>query len=365
MDNGNLDHLIKKREHGYIWLEKELKRNIFENAAIILLLFVVTFFLLQNYGPNPLYWVISAVIITLLGIWLSYGRYRRIYRDFERISEYLEAFESGNYHYHSHGAFMKEGIHSQIIELLERIGSAFDTNKMRITEEKENTKVLVTDISHQLKTPLAALSLSFELMEDDAISKEEQQEFLQRGQKEVDKLKHLMSSLTNLSRMEADLIQIKPVLTGLKDTLLRSVSSIYMNAYNKEIEVELEEMEEILIPHDPKWTAEAFINVLDNAVKYAPAGTEIKILVRPQVSYVCIEIKDQGIGIPKEEYPYIFQRFYRGKDSLIAESEGSGVGLYLVRKILEEQGGSIRVIPSRRGGSIFQLMLPKEMYCVE
>ena len=85
------------------------------------------------------------------------------------------------------------------------------------------------------------------------------------------------------------------------------------------------------------------MNILDNAVKYSAPNTAVEIRVEPMVSYYLIEIEDQGIGIPKEERNQIFKRFYRGRSSAVQETDGSGVGLYLTRKILEEQGGSICV----------------------
>ena len=101
-------------------------------------------------------------------------------------------------------------------------------------------------------------------------------------------------------------------------------------------------------------------NLLDNAVKYSPGGTKIMIRVNILVSYVFIEVEDEGIGIPKSEYADIFKRFYRGRGAAVLWEEGAGVGLYLVRKILEEQGGSVRAIKAPGGGTIMQMMLPKK-----
>jgi len=104
---------------------------------------------------------------------------------------------------------------------------------------------------------------------------------------------------------------------------------------------------------------------MDKAVKYSPEKSRIQIRVEREVSYVLIEIEDEGIGIPKEEYSNIFKRFYRGKSPEVEAMEGAGVGLYLVREIMEAQGGSVRALPSPRGGTIFQMMLPKKKYSLE
>ena len=105
---------------------------------------------------------------------------------------------------------------------------------------------------------------------------------------------------------------------------------------------------------------EAFANVIENSVKYSPEGSRVKIRVEPYISYISVEVEDQGMGIDKKEYTNIFQRFYRGKEAERTGLEGAGVGLYLVRKILEEQGGNVRVLKSGAWGTTFQMVLPKE-----
>lgn len=105
---------------------------------------------------------------------------------------------------------------------------------------------------------------------------------------------------------------------------------------------------------------EAFANVIENSVKYSPEGSRVKIRVEPYISYISVEVEDQGMGIDKKEYTNIFQRFYRGKEAERTGLDGAGVGLYLVRKILEEQGGNVRVLKSGAWGTTFQMVLPKE-----
>ena len=114
------------------------------------------------------------------------------------------------------------------------------------------------------------------------------------------------------------------------------------------------------IPHDRTWTAEAFTNILDNSIKYSPENSRIQIRIARLVSYVMIELQDQGPGIPSEEKHKIFQRFYRGRDHRIQEQEGSGVGLYLARTILEAEKGTICTKKPSRGGSILCVTLPLE-----
>ena len=127
----------------------------------------------------------------------------------------------------------------------------------------------------------------------------------------------------------------------------------------KGISVETQEFDDILICHDPGWTAEAFANVLDNGVKYVPSGTRITIRVTKMASLVMVEMEDEGPGIPAKERNRIFQRFYRGESEIVRRKEGSGVGLYLTRQILERQGGTVCVKNGGHGGSNFVMTLPK------
>lgn len=248
------------------------------------------------------------------------------------------------------------------IERLNEKIQELEVNSQKISEslkkEENDTKSLITDLSHQLKTPIASLRLGCELAETTVLTEAEQQEFRKNEYEEVRKLENLLNSLMNLSKLEAKIIQLKPVKASLKNTLVNAVNSVYMKAFEKEIEIIMEAFEDRSIIHDTKWTAEALVNVLDNGIKYSPAGTKIKIRAEVLISYMLIEIADEGIGIPAKEAYKVFQRFYRGVTDVVEQQEGSGVGLYLARKILEEQKGTISVKSGIPRGSVFQITLP-------
>lgn len=226
----------------------------------------------------------------------------------------------------------------------EQIKELRDNNQVlleRLTIEEEETKALVTDISHQLKTPLASLKMSYEIAQSDKFTEAEKSVFLKQGRNEINKLEVLLEALLNLARLEKNMIQIKPELSNIKKTVFSAVNSIYIKAHDKQIDIVAEEFEDITVMHDPRWTQEALVNILDNAVKYSKPQTTVRIKVSVMVTYIIIEIADEGIGIPAKDFSNIFKRFYRGNSEIAKNSEGSGVGLYLVRKIIEEQGGSV------------------------
>lgn len=356
MKDHDLERKAARRERGYIWMEEKLKWNLVKSTAGIAVFFIV----LYGSGLPVKRWVVLFPCVLLVnGVW-CYLEYRREYQDYLMIFRYLEKFEEGRYDYQENHDLLNTGIHSQIEEQLVRIGTAFGMLKEHLVEEKENTKGLVTDISHQLKTPAAALRLCFELLEDDTLSPEERQEFLKRGIEEVRKFSQLTETLIHLSKMEADMIRLQVREDGLRDTLIRAVNGVWIRAGEKGIAIEMQEFRDVSVIHDARWTAEAIANVLDNAVKYSPGGTTVRLRVVTLTSCVFIEVEDEGIGIPKKEYPEIFKRFYRGHRPEVESQEGAGVGLYLVRRILEGQGGSVRALPGHGGGTIIQMMLPKQ-----
>ena len=239
---------------------------------------------------------------------------------------------------------------SQFDDTLMRLAQTLELKTKKFNEEHDNTKTLVTDISHQLKTPISAMKVCFDLYLE-AETEEERQEFIQRTKLQMDKLESLAASLVNISRLENSMITLNPEKTDLTDILVGVVNTVYQKASGKNTEIVTEDFEDVEVNVDRKWTVEALANILDNGIKYSPAGSMISIRVNKLFSFVRIEIQDQGIGIPKEERNKIFTRFYRGTDEAVKGQEGSGVGLYLTRRILEDQGGTVSVRPAAGGGS--------------
>ncbi len=223
-------------------------------------------------------------------------------------------------------------------------------------KEEENTKVLITNISHQLKTPLASLRMSHELLASNYLTEEEKQEFLQQEGAQIQKLQLLLDEMIKTSRLEKSMITLKPKNCSLRHTISEAVSTVWPKAAAKSIQIQVEMEDDLVIRHDTHWTAEAFANILDNAVKYAPEHTDIIITVHQIGQNVLLEFMDEGPGIPDDEKHKIYQRFYRGKNS--QGTEGAGVGLYLTRRILEDQGGSILVKNRYPNGNTFRVLMP-------
>lgn len=225
-----------------------------------------------------------------------------------------------------------------------------------LAQEKEQIKTLISDISHQIKTPVAAANTFAQLLDDKGISDEERGEYIAALQTSLEKLTFLTNSLIKMSRLESGIIHLKPEKNSLNDIVLQAVKTVYAKAKAKNITITFDCKQNFEAVLDFNWTAEAITNVLDNAVKYTPNGGVAELEITEYPSYLRLNISDSGIGIPEEEQAKIFGRFYRGKQA--AGIDGVGIGLYLTRDIVTKQNGYVKVASSE-DGSVFSIFLKK------
>lgn len=179
--------------------------------------------------------------------------------------------------------------------------------------------------------------------------------FLDKMKLQLGKIDWILKSLFKMVRLEQGAIQFETANISLKDTLLSALGSIYAQAEKKEICIVTEPFTDCLLLHNKKWTAEVFVNILENAIKYSEKGSAIEIKVYPMELFTEIRFQDHGIGIRKEEFTDIFQRFYRSKG--VENKEGSGIGLYLSRLILDQEKGYMTVSSDYGKGSCFSVFL--------
>lgn len=308
--------------------------------------------------------VMMLLIVTALFVayfLVSKGNKRRFAEaenELDYIYEQLLSFQNGNVEMlplsleHSSQKF------ENVYEKLGDLGYYFSTLRERLAQEENSTKSLITDITHQLKTPLASIRMSHELACASDLSEEERQSFVETETREIYKMEVLLDELVKLSRLENSMIQIKTEKCGIRKTISEAVRQIYLRANSKNIQICVDMEQDVETLHDHKWTVEALVNILENAVKYSEPMTTIHIDVSCLVNYILIQVEDEGIGIPEGEVHEIFKRFYRGSNAKETVKEGAGVGLYLARSIIEQQGGSIVAKRKSGNGTIFKIMLP-------
>ena len=250
----------------------------------------------------------------------------------------------------------EENLFYKIQHRLSRLYEVLRESKSSIAKERADLQELISDISHQVKTPIANLKMLDATLLEQNVSPEKQREFLLAMDSQLDKLDFLMQAMIKTSRLEAGVIALEPKPQAIYDTLAAALGGILLNAEQKKITVTVDCPETVTAAHDRKWTTEALFNILDNAVKYTPESGKIHVAVVCWEMYVKIDISDTGIGIPEQHQGTIFKRFYR-EDS-VHDAPGIGIGLYLTREIITRQGGFIRVASEVGSGSTFSVFLP-------
>lgn len=262
------------------------------------------------------------------------------------------------------GTFQAETIDESMLSALEfklgRYLAAAETSARKMTEEKENIKTLISDISHQTKTPVASLLLYCELLQEQNLDGTSA-EYVKAVCGQAEKLRFLVSTLVKMSRLETGILKLYPVCTEIYPMLAQACAQLAPKAEAKGLSCRLlfTEHEDCRACFDAKWTLEALCNILDNAVKYTDAGG-ITVRVIVYELFCCIEIADTGVGIREEEQAQIFSRFYRS--SAAAGAPGVGIGLYLAREIVTEENGYIKLKSEPGRGSVFAVYLPRNQF---
>ena len=251
----------------------------------------------------------------------------------------------------------RETIFARISYRLSRLYGILQENRRKVDEERRELQTLVSDISHQVKTPVANLKMVTDTLLAKPVTEQERRDFLQGIRSQTDKLEFLVQSMGKASRLETGAVTLEKKDAPLLDTLAQAMSGIVYGAEQKGISVEVQCPDDLRVSHDSKWTAEALFNLLDNAVKYTPAGGRICVSVEQWEMYVKLDVADTGKGIPESRQAAIFRRFYR--EEAVHDQPGVGIGLYLAREIVTRQGGYIKVTSEPGRGSTFSVFLPR------
>lgn len=245
---------------------------------------------------------------------------------------------------------------ARISHRISRLYQIMQENRRKVDEERQELQALVSDISHQVKTPVSNLKMATDTLLEKPMTETECTDFIRGIRTQTEKLDFLFQALVKTSRLETGVIQLDKKQGHLFDTVAQAMSGIVYAAEKKEITVSVDCPEDLILSHDSKWTSEALFNLLDNAVKYTPVGGKIAVSVVLWEMYVEIKVADTGKGISESNQAAIFRRFYREEE--VHEQQGVGIGLYLAREIVTRQGGYIKVVSESGQGSAFSIMLP-------
>lgn len=251
----------------------------------------------------------------------------------------------------------RETIFARIHHRLVRLYNILQESNRKVEAERQELQSLVSDISHQVRTPVSNMKMIVDTLLTKSLEEQERNEFLKSVRGQINKLDFLIQALVKTSRLETGVIQLEKEDHFIYDTLAQAMSGILYSAEQKKIHVSVECPEDVRVSHDSKWTEEAIFNLLDNAVKYTPTGGSVHVSVAQWEMYVEIKVSDTGKGISESNQASIFKRFYREEE--IHNQPGVGIGLYLTREIVTQQGGYVTVESQVGKGSAFSIFLPR------
>lgn len=277
---------------------------------------------------------------------------RRIRRQMDTVLERLDRAIGGTIQENTYD----ESIESAVTQRLNQLVEMSRLNCDQADKERNLVKALISDISHQVRTPLTNIMLYAGLLEEQELS-ENAGEMASRIHRQADKLDFFMKELVRSSYLETDMITVHVEKSSVDELIARACQAVEMQALKKEIVIEAAPSSEQAF-FDMKWTVEALVNLLDNAVKYSPVGSVVRICAIPYEAFLCIRVKDEGIGIREEEQGMIFRRFYRSPS--VSGEKGLGIGLYLVREIIKKQAGYVKVKAEPGVGAEFFVYLRRD-----
>lgn len=236
-------------------------------------------------------------------------------------------------------------------------------SQRNLSKERDKIKTLISDISHQTKTPITNIRLYAQLLTEKEGLSQEELALAERISDQAERLQFLISALVNLSRLETDIISVKPMKANVLELLEAVAAQGSSAAAKKGITLEVQCKADVTAMLDEKWTIEALWNMVDNAIKYTDPGGTVTLSAEAHEMFCTIKVRDNGMGIAEEEQCRIFSRFYRSPQ--VRKEAGVGIGLYLSRQIISAQNGFIKVYSKPGQGTVFSVSLPRDRRLID
>jgi len=294
--------------------------------------------------------IIVAALALFTAIIAIAAEQKKTRQTMKRLNEMLDRAIDGSFAEDIYDESALSAIEAKMARYL----SECSVSSKNLRSEKDKTKTLISDISHQTKTPIANILLYSQLLSEYELE-DECKVCVRALAAQAEKLNFLISALVKTSRLETGIITVSPRNEAVQVLLHAVTEQIKPKADKKNISVIVEDTPNHAL-FDLKWTTEALYNIVDNAVKYSPSGTAITIKAIQYELFSRIDITDMGIGIAEEEQSRIFARFYRSQ--AVFEQEGGGIGLFLAREIIAAEDGYLKVFSVLGNGATFSVFLP-------
>ena len=310
---------------------KEIQLQIKLCGVITIISSILGFFFFKAFCWIPF---LTGCIVSGISLVFTYRRYEKISSLSQDIDRLLHGEESIRFDDYGEGelAVLGNEISKMTLRLLEQ--------SEQLRKDKNYLADSLADISHQLKTPLTSLEILNAALSQESTDEEQRSVLLQEQLSLLSRMEWLIAVLLKLSRLDAGTIEFEKKLFSMKELVKQATATFDVTLDIKNITMNISDLSEIRLCGDIKWLAEALSNVIKNCIESTPSGGQIKISAEENAMYVKLCIMDSGSGIPKEDIPHLFERFYRGKNS---GKNGVGIGLSLAKTIITRQNGTITV----------------------
>ena len=329
---------------------REIQIFLLALIMITLLATIATFFLISGQAAT----LVFLTSVFLIGCSLLFTKWR--YREIEKLSGYLRKISSGDYsldvrdNYEGELSILKSDIYKVTLMLSEH-RSSLQQDKIKLTNA-------ISDISHQLKTPLTSMMVMADLLGDTKLDEAKREEFTNNIQMQLERIEWLVSSLLKLSKIDAGTVPFKRDNVLVSELLEQAIQSVLVPLDIKQQTLNVIGDKEVSFIGDFNWTTEAIINILKNCVEHTQDGGKISISFSENALFTELILSDNGKGISKEDLPYIFKRFYRGKN---AGEDSVGIGLAMTYSIIKSQHGDIEVKSEIGKGTQFTIKFYKQV----
>ena len=297
--------------------------------------------------------LILICFILIVSLILSLLYFGKIYKDIKDMTDYVyNSSEGRNFEMKNRN---QEGQIGLLKTELIKMTNILKEKVELLNNEKIFLNEVISDISHQLKTPMTSLIILNDLMYED-LPKETKIEFLDKIKSQLNRMEWLIKSMLKLSKVEAKVIDFEKKEVKISELIKKSLSPSLMPMEIKNIELTVNGDENISYIGDINWSCEAFVNIIKNCVEHTDINGKINISYEENPLYCEVVIKDSGEGIDKKDLPHIFKRFYKGKSS---KDDSVGIGLAMAKSIIESQNGDIYVKSEKNKGSEFHIIFHK------
>ena len=319
----------------------------------MLMSFVIMAGVVLAFFVDPIAGVLL-LLVSLLLVTLAVIYTRKRYRDIRELSGNLRRITGGDYSLDIRDN--TEGELSILKNDIYKVTLLLSNQAELLRKEKEQLGDAMSDISHQLKTPLTSMLVMAELLSKNDLEASKRIEFTRSLKQQLKRMEWLLTSLLKLSKLDAGTVEFKKEAISAAELVNQAVKPLLIPMELKEQNLVIEGDEPTIFLGDQNWTSEALINILKNCMEHTGPGGTIMIHYSGNPLYTELLISDNGSGISKEDLPFIFKRFYRGKN---ANEESVGIGLAMAKRIVESQNGDIVVTSHLNEGTSFSIRFYK------